>query len=54
MFSPDGDEQYRACANCGRDCEPIPFEIPGGGVRISFICPIHGIHTVVDPFEDDR
>lgn len=47
------DESYRTCAECGRDCEPEPFSTDNG-IRISFACPAHGIHSVVDPFEGKR
>lgn len=47
------DEGYRTCAECGRDCEPEPFAT-GEGIRISFICPLHGPHTVFDPFDGKR
>lgn len=50
---PGTNESYRTCAHCGRDCEPVPFETDTG-MRISFICPLHGVHTVIDPFEDVR
>lgn len=53
MLMPDGDD-YRTCPQCGRDCEPVPFDSGGDGVRVPFICPIHGVHTVVDPFADTR
>ncbi|WP_125098686.1 hypothetical protein [Leucobacter chromiireducens] len=45
---------------CGRDCEPEPFSTgigedgPSGGIRIAFVCPEHGLHSVVDPFEGRR
>lgn len=48
-----GDEGYRTCPECGRDCEPVPMAADEG-MRISFICPLHGVHTVVDPFEGMR
>lgn len=48
-----GDDDYRSCAECGRDCEPEPFT-SDEGIRISFACAIHGVHTVVDPFEHKR
>ncbi|MDP3949511.1 hypothetical protein [Microbacterium sp.] len=48
-----GDQQYRTCPKCGRDCEPIPFATDQG-MRLSFICPLHGVHTVIDPFEGAR
>ena len=54
MFTPDEEEHYRTCADCGRACEPVPFEIIEAGLRLAFICPVHGVHTVVDPFEADR
>ena len=50
----DSDEAYRTCPECGEDCEPEPFELPGAGIRIAFRCPPHGVHTVVDPFEGHR
>lgn len=53
MLMPDGDD-YRTCPRCGLDCEPVPFDSAGAGVRVSFICPTHGVHTVVDPFADSR
>ncbi|RZU62239.1 hypothetical protein EV380_1832 [Zhihengliuella halotolerans] len=58
---PDGleirvpiDEGYRTCAECGGDCDPEPTALDGLGVRIAFVCPEHGVHSMVDPFEDKR
>lgn len=48
----DLDESYRTCPQCGCDLDPEPFTAPEG-VRIAFACEVHGIHTVVDPFEAD-
>lgn len=49
----DGDEAYRTCSQCGRDCEPEP--VPShAGMRIAFVCPVDGVHTVVDPFNGQR
>lgn len=48
------DGNYRTCPECGRDCEPVPFEATGKGIRISFICPLHGVHTVTGPFETNQ
>lgn len=49
------DEGYRTCSECGVDCEPEPFDAgEGQGLRIAFACPVHGVHSVVDPFEDRR
>lgn len=45
-----GNEEYRTCAECGRDCEPEIFDVEGSA-RISFVCPGHGVHAIVDPFE---
>lgn len=47
------DEAYRTCACCGRDCEPegVPTE---HGIRIAFLCPEHGVHTIIDPFKAQR
>lgn len=54
MFE-QANEEYRTCAECGADCEPEPFDAgEGQGVRIAFACPAHGVHSVVDPFEDSR
>ena len=47
------DNEYRTCLTCGRNCDPVPFETDEG-IRISFICPLHGLHTVVDPFDEER
>lgn len=50
-----GNERYRTCPQCGRDCEPEPFEAGDvEGIRIGFSCPVHGVHTVIDPFEESR
>lgn len=59
---PDGvevrvptDDSYRTCSECGGDCYPDPSAGADGiGVRIAFVCPEHGVHSVVDPFEDKR
>lgn len=48
-----GDESYRTCAECGSDCEPEPVPT-AEGMRIAFTCPEHGVHSVVDPFRDQR
>lgn len=50
-----GNEQYRTCDGCGADCEPDPFDAgEGGGIRIAFVCPSCGLHSVIDPFEPLR
>lgn len=61
FIGPDGlvirvpaDEEYRTCAECGGDCVPEHAALDGSGVRIAFVCPEHGVHSVVDPFEDKR
>lgn len=47
-----GDESYRTCPECGRDCEPDPNAGSDDfGTRIAFVCPDHGVHSVIDPFE---
>jgi len=59
---PDGLEvrvptsyDYRTCSDCGGDCEPDPsVGADGLGVRIAFVCPEHGVQSLVDPFEDLR
>lgn len=56
--SYDADESYRTCSECGGDCEPEPSGADGHGVRIMWVCPQHGVHSIVDPFahlrEQDR
>ncbi|HJC29024.1 MAG TPA: hypothetical protein H9759_06480 [Candidatus Dietzia intestinipullorum] len=57
MFYPlsSGDESYRTCSECGRDCEPDPSAGSDVlGARIAFVCPDHGLHGIIDPFEDTR
>ncbi|MBP1325054.1 hypothetical protein JOF28_000286 [Leucobacter exalbidus] len=62
LEGPDGvsirvpkNDGYRTCPECGGDCEPdVAAGAAGMGVRIAFICPEHGVHSVVDPFEDRR
>ncbi|MFV0433622.1 MAG: hypothetical protein ACK5LO_06570 [Leucobacter sp.] len=60
-----GNEQYRTCTEpvdlpgggqgkCGADCDPEPLDGGAEGTRIAFLCPEHGLHSVVDPFEDKR
>lgn len=49
-----GENGYRTCAECGRDCEPEVTALDGLGVRITFTCPVHGVHSIIDPFEDRR
>lgn len=44
------NQLYRTCSECGRDCPPEPLQHEQG-FRIVFMCPEHGVHTVVDPFE---
>lgn len=51
VWDPKGG--HRTCAECGRDCVPEPVE-SDGRLKIAFICRKHGIHSVVDPFDDER
>ena len=49
------DESYRTCADCGGDCEPdTSLSDNGTGVRIAFVCPEHGVQSILDPFEHLR
>ncbi|MFE7067187.1 hypothetical protein [Microbacterium sp. ER1] len=48
------NEGYRTCAECGADCLPEPTDIEGAGIRIAFVCPDHGVHSFIDPFEGRR
>lgn len=51
---PTSDD-YRTCSVCGDNCEPNPdFSSDDAGVRIAFICPHHGIQSLMDPFESMR
>ena len=52
--SYDPDESYRTCSECGGDCQPEPSGADGLGVRIMWLCPQHGVHSAVDPFEHLR
>lgn len=59
---PDGldirvptSDDHRTCAVCRSDCEPDPsLSVDGAGVRVAFVCPQHGVQSVVDPFEGMR
>lgn len=53
MLDPFGhdDETYRTCSECGADCSPEPLPTDAG-MRIAFHCPTHGLHAVINPFED--
>lgn len=50
-----GGQSYRICSECDSDCIPDPF-IAGKseGIRVAFICPNCGVHSVIDPFEHLR
>ena len=51
---PTGDD-YRICTECGGDCEPdLSISVDSQGARIVFVCPNHGVQSIVDPFEDQR
>lgn len=45
---------YRTCEKCGTDCSPDPIGAHGLGIRIAFVCPEHGVQSVIDPFEDQQ
>lgn len=47
-------EGYRTCPECGGDCLPEPSGSDELGARILFVCPEHGVHSVVDPFDGLR
>ena len=59
---PDGleirvptSDDYRTCGECGADCYPDPsVGMDGLGARIAFVCPDHGVQSIVDPFADKR
>lgn len=53
-FRMSDDESYRTCSECGADCEPEPTGADDLGVRIAFVCPVHGAQSMVDPFEGDH
>lgn len=62
VVGPDGielripkNEEYRTCAECGGDCVPdASVTVEGEGVRIAFVCPVDGVQSLVDPFEELR
>lgn len=49
-----GNEDYRTCSTCGGDCEPEAAGAEGLGARVAFVCPEHGLHAIVDPFDGRR
>ena len=50
----DPEMGYRTCSVCGGDCVPEPNGAEGYGIRIAFVCPEHGMHSMVDPFAGKR
>ncbi|MDQ0648654.1 hypothetical protein QFZ53_002850 [Microbacterium natoriense] len=49
------NDDYRTCSVCGGNCEPDPdFSSGESGARIAFVCPQHGIQSLIDPFESLR
>lgn len=52
--NPSWGEGYRTCSECGGDCIPEPSGTDELGARFVFVCPEHGVHSVVDPFEGTR
>lgn len=49
------DNDYRTCSVCGGDCERDPtFGSDEHGARIAFMCPQHGLQSLVEPFEGRR
>lgn len=48
------NDSYRTCSACGADCVPELIGTNGTGVRVIFVCPRCGVHSVVDPFEHLR
>lgn len=48
-------KSYRTCTVCGTDCQPDQgFSSDEIGVRIGFVCPEHGINSIVNPFEGEK
>ncbi|UOQ58767.1 hypothetical protein MUN78_08105 [Leucobacter allii] len=48
-------DDYRTCSVCGGNCEPDPkFVSDEHCARIAFMCPEHGVQSLVDSFEDHR
>ena len=52
--NPSWGEGYRTCSECGGDCLPEPSGTDESGARFVFVCPEHGVHSMVDPFEEMR
>lgn len=46
--------RYRTCAQCGGDCAPELNWADDFGVRVMYVCPQHGVHSVIDPHEHRR
>lgn len=38
----------------GSDCDPVPFDTEGQGIRVSTTCPLHGVHADGDLFAAGR
>ena len=49
---PEGDG-YRTCDMCGGDAPPEHFD-GTGQLRLAFVCPEHGVQSIVYPFEEYR
>lgn len=48
------ERRYRTCFQCGRECAPELNWADDLGIRIVYVCPQHGVHSVIDPFENKR
>lgn len=49
------DDSYRTCSVCSDDCEPdVSFGSDQHEARIAYVCPQHGMQSLVDPFEGRR
>lgn len=53
-ISESPDESYRTCGQCGADCVPEADGAPGMGVRLVWVCALHGPQGVWDPFSELR
>jgi len=50
LWIPENDD-YRTCNMCGADAPPEHFD-DGEQLRLAFVCPEHGIQSIVSPFQD--
>jgi len=51
MSEPEFPWSGPACTSCGAELNVVPVVAAGHGIRIAYSCPVHGLVSIVDPFE---